>query len=282
VLVVGDLDLFGLNPITGDILWQFVPSEGQYPGYSSLTAVGSVIFAASTSGHLYAVDAVTGTQRWAKQFNAETPTQVFNPTVAGGVVYAGFTYRPAIGPHQGGAVAIDTAGNLLWKTFTPRATASTHTEVTYGVAVTANEVVVGDNIGAYFLNKTTGAVQKSLTSTDFAETANADHRPVAAGDLVIIGTSLGNVVAFDATTHGRRWYRALGASVRSLAVDHSNVYLALLTGPFYILRWADGSVVWALDPGIGNAREDYLRAPSIDGDVLYLAGTRSVRALKLR
>jgi outer membrane protein assembly factor BamB len=279
VLVVGDLDLFGLEPTSGDILWQFIPSEGRNPGYSSLTAVGSTIYAASTTGHLYAIDAATGTQRWAREFNTQVPTLVYNPRVVDGVIYAAFTYRPATGPHQGGAVAVDTAGNVIWKFFTPRATASTFTEVTNPIAVTATEAIVGDNIGAYFLNRSTGALVKSLTAADFGE-SGGEHTPLVAGNMVIVGVAASKVFAFDAVTHAKVWQRFVGASVWSMASAGDYIYVALL-GPFNVLRVSDGTVVWSLDTGFGAEREDYLRAPAIEGNTFYLPGTRSVRALRI-
>ena len=71
VLVVGDRDMFGVSPATGALLWRYVPSIGKNPGFAHQTTDGTTVFCGSTTGHVYAVDGRTGTERLFTYFGGE-------------------------------------------------------------------------------------------------------------------------------------------------------------------------------------------------------------------
>jgi polyvinyl alcohol dehydrogenase (cytochrome) len=82
-----------LDPATGKIIWQ-VADPGKGHDMGALTVANGVLYAASLTGHLYAIDAATGGFRWRFQ----TPgASVAGPAVAGGTVFWGDGYHNYLG-----------------------------------------------------------------------------------------------------------------------------------------------------------------------------------------
>jgi len=78
-----------LDTATGKLLWETVdPSHGEDPG--AVSAVNGVMFAGSTSGHLFALDGETGKILWDYQAVGSSNA---GPSIVDGTVYWGNGYR---------------------------------------------------------------------------------------------------------------------------------------------------------------------------------------------
>jgi polyvinyl alcohol dehydrogenase (cytochrome) len=77
-----------LCPDTGKILWQVADKTDGF-AWAALTVANGVLFASSTSGHMYAIDAATGRTLW--DFKGPYSSNA-GPAVVNGTVYWGNGY----------------------------------------------------------------------------------------------------------------------------------------------------------------------------------------------
>lgn len=282
VLVVGDLDVFGLDRATGAVLWKFSPTVGQYPGFSSLTSDGTTVFCGSTTGHVYAVDGATGKQLWVTSFLPQF-TQVWQPILDNGVVYVGFTQLLAGEDFAlSGAAAFDAkSGAILWLTFAPQPTPTTSIYNDHGVAVTPTLVVIGSNYSVFGLDRATGKLLHTVNGSVFADAALTLKVVRYTGSLVVVGNGApGTLTALDPNDLHMVW-RAFGdGGIFALGSDESRTYVARV-GAFDVYRTSDGVRLWRLlGSDVGAQNEFYLAAPAFDATRIYLPGTKGVYAFK--
>ena len=111
--------LYALQAATGQELWRFRVSEREFTAegwdswdagtWSSPAVVDGTVYTGSSDGHVYAVDAVTGAERW--RFKTRGDVWVA-PAVANGVVY--------FGSYDTHLYAVDDAtGAEVWRYKTP-------------------------------------------------------------------------------------------------------------------------------------------------------------------
>ena len=297
-LLVGDSELFGLDPVTGAVVWQYVPSSGKHPGYRSLTSDGTIAYCGSGSGgYMYAVDGATGTERWKAKISPDTNVGVFNPVLDRGVVYAGFSdYQVPPGPYQsgrvfGGVSAVDAAsGRILWTTLLPHpdsASAST----TEGVAVVNGRVFAGSLDGTlYALDAATGAIMQSVPPAQFVfggpRASGGDLKVFAStGSTLYVGSLFGTISAWSVSDLKRLWIKNIDShgSVQDLVADADLVYANHVGGQLSVLKGADGATVWMIDAAaLRNGFNLIAAAPALDGDRIYLGGFQESYGMKKR
>jgi outer membrane protein assembly factor BamB len=293
-LVVGDAEVYGLDPATGGIAWHFVPLAGHEPGYGRLSSDGTTAFLGSASGaYVYAVDGATGTQRWATQLVPKTGiVHIHNTAVDGGMVFAGFSdfdVTPGLGQTSrviGEVAALDAAsGKLLWLTPLPKPDTTLSGETT--------EIAVGDGYvfasgfdgTAYVLDERTGAVRQALAKTMFTPSGEAPQpdmkRFAVIGDILVVGSLRSTITGVSLTNFQRVWQldmRGYG-SVNDLVADSDFVYTEYFGGPLSVSRVAAGELVWVTD-GAASGFDRIAAAPAIDGDRIYLGGFNDAYAMK--
>lgn len=282
VLVVGDLDLFGIDSATGAILWQFHPTEGANPGFGRLTVADGVVYCGSTSGHLFAVDAVTGAQKWAARAMPST-SSIFNPRVVDGIVYAGFTdFPPQQTGLRGGAVALNAStGTVIWTLFAPVPASNPSTENTEGVAVLGDKAFFGSSTGIHVVDRATGTLLSTLGASFFGDAPLTPHRPFAIGPLLLVGSGQpSQVTAIDPATLERKWQQATTSSVSSISGDSQVAYLPQM-GVLVAVTMSTGLPKWTFrSTSVGEPFESFLAAPAFDNSMVYLPGSKSVYAFK--
>lgn len=86
-----------LDPATGEILWQ-IADPGDGITWGALTAANGVLYASSTSGHMYAIDGATGEVLWEYEgpYSSMAGPAVVNGTAYWGNGYAKFDYLPGV------------------------------------------------------------------------------------------------------------------------------------------------------------------------------------------
>jgi len=261
---VGSFDgmLYSFGPRLASTRWVF-PSGGRFRFASpALGSGGTVVYAGSEDGSLYAVDAASGTQLWSQ--------------ATGGAVYS--------------SPAVDGAGNVYFGSNDGKVYALTSTgttvagwPVTLGSpvqsapAIASNgTVLVGSDDGKLHALASDGTEVWAAT-TGGAITSSA----AVAGTYVVVGSDDGAVRALDLADGAEMWSRPTGAQVRSSPAVSSDgtVYVGSCDGNLYALDLADGSDRFAFvlggfviaSPAVGPDGVVYAGS---DDDRLYAIGTR--------
>ena len=151
LLIIGDVDVFGIDPQTGTIRWRFAPRTTfpQEREFQRLTTDGTTIYVGGVWGNVYAVDAATGAQKWISHVTTlpDSFVRVFNPVIDDHAVYVSFSDDHDTGKNANteiGAAAFNAAtGRLLWWRILTRNPAKQPIEP-QGVAITGTRVLTVD------------------------------------------------------------------------------------------------------------------------------------------
>jgi outer membrane protein assembly factor BamB len=186
-------------------------------------------------------------------------------------------------------VALDVAsGSERWRVaFAPQA-AGQYSGCNGGVFVGDLFVTSAEDGRVYALDRATGAVRWTAPRVHMLPTENAagvwnDVRPLAAsGDLVVVGSSTGTVVALEAATGAERWRATAnrGSIIFRPAVGDDAVYANHILGQLAAFDRTTGALRWM--SGIGQSRGEYFGAPVVEGDHLYINGFTAHYALRVR
>ena len=291
VLVVGDRDLFGVDPKTGSLLWQYLPSVGANPGFVSQASDDRTVFCGSTTGHVHAVDAKTGKELWATRVaTASVAIGVYRPVLVEGMVYVAYTIATGIRGTTGVAALDAISGAVKWSTPLPNVSVENPSGSSTGVAVVGSFVVAPSGDGSvYGLVRTTGAIARTLPSSVFDPVASTNGGEVrfltSFGSSVFLTSTGGRVTALASDDLRKLWTIQLGlGSPSDIAADADYVYVAFYGGQLTVSRVSDGARVWTVDRRTFrvDGQEGILAAPAIDGDRLYAGGEFEVYAFKRR
>jgi len=292
-LIIGDIDLFALDPATGHQVWKYAPSVGAWPGWDKQWTDGSIIICGSATGHVYAVDAATGVERWVSHFVDDTNTNVYSPVVSNGTIFVGFTHfvPPPHLQKTGGVAALDAAtGALRWKVLLPQSDSADETGVWSdpdAILLTPTAVLTQAADDKFFaVDRQTGSIITSLPASDFG---NAFGHPTdvpsiaPARDLIIVATSdLTTITAVSATNLKPVWRVAFpfGSPTR-ISASADRIYSGAAAGQFAAYD-PSGKLVWTINLGDlrSDRQEGIVYPPAIDGDRIYVPGGREVYAFK--
>jgi outer membrane protein assembly factor BamB len=297
LVIMGDIDVFGLDPQTGVIRWRFAPRL-QYPNereFQRLATDGSTVYVGGVWGNVYGVDAATGTQRWISHVTAlpDSFVRVFNPVVDHGVVYVAFA-DDTHAPTDGGVAAFDAAtGARLWSTVLPRhhTGAQWSTEATT-VALTPDAAITATAEGyVYRLNRNSGIIVDTVPSATLGFTAadstlESSFSIAAMDSIVVVGVqSTSKLLALDATNLQHvLWTSGLNeGSPDDIVLDSSRVYSTYAGGPFAVSDLRTGKAIWWV--GSQELRpyvEEILFGPAVDTDRIYVGADRDVYAFPRR
>lgn len=291
-VVVGDIDLFGLDPTTGRIVWTFAPSVGRRPGFQRQTTDGATVYCGSVTGHVYAVDGRTGAERWVARVAPDTDALVFSPVLDDGVVYVGYTdFVPGAAAQLGGAAAIDAAsGRVLWSRALPQPDPAVGSGGYAPVAVTPELVVAPTYDGwVHGLDRSTGTLRVSLPPTAFVKPPEApralEARTIGGnGTIALIGSELGWITALAGPDLHKLWMTNVGRGTPfDILADDKWVYTGYPVGQFSLTRVSDGSLVWLVDRGTLRPMDRFegiVSGPATDGLRIYVGGQHEVYAFK--
>lgn len=260
--------------------------------YSSPAIADGIIYVASKSGFLHAIDAGSGTEIWrvtvsnyvtrsspavvdgtvyigggfaflaidAKtgQERWRVPVQYSGqatPTVAGGIV--------VVSSQEGYVFGIDAkSGEVKWRSPTDG--------VTFGTpAIAGTQVVFGTDAGIFYsLELSTGKLhwRTPLAGAIFAS-------PAIMGSSVLIPTQASTLLAIDLKTGDELWRAAQGGA-ETPAVTSDLVVLAASDGGVYGLDFASGVQRWLYPSGKRS-----VSAPVISGDAIIAGSGNTLLAL---
>jgi outer membrane protein assembly factor BamB len=268
MVLIGSSDggMYAFEEETGEQRWQsdvatyeVDPRVAEDVRLSSSTPAisGDLVFVASTTGTVYALDVRTGKERWNASVAAGELTM---PVIADGFVLvnsadvSGRTGIERLSPAQE-LVALDVAtGTIAWSV-------SSEAEGLLPVAVDDQRVYLVEPDRA---KSTVRALDLSTGQEQWAY--SVEHgildSAVIANDTVYVGNVDGYVYALDATTGQEQWSVRLGGTVGSS--------MAVVDGLIYVLSFSLSSsseasiyALGSMNGGIGTPAA----TPPVDGDV---------------
>lgn len=280
VAIVGDDDVFGLDPATGSVRWRFTPSVGRGPGRWRMAARGDTVITGSSSGDIYALNAVDGRELWRSRLPDSLMSVSFvnveDPIIDHDLIVARYTQRLDTFPFfLGGVTAIRAAGGVLaWARALPQPFESTTRQVgAEGSAVATGIVAVSSFAGfVYGFDRATGAprwvLPPDVAVPTYLGLPNPDARAVASdGIRIFVGSGTGWITAVQASD-GHQLWRAnsgLGSTRAGLWTSGSSVYATHLGGQVSSYDGTTGQVRWRLN----DARATVMYGLLFDGDFLY-------------
>jgi outer membrane protein assembly factor BamB len=250
-----------LNPTTVGGLTKKWAYDMSSSVISSPTVAGGVVYIGCVCGYMYALDAATGTKKWAYSTGGSQVGD--DPAVVGGVVYFGSVESHTL-------YALDAATGAKKWTYQTRGTILSSPTVVGGV------VYVGsDDNTLYALDAVTGAKKWAYWTRGSIESS-----PAVAGGMVYVGSFDGNVYAFDAATGAKKWAYRTGNNVyNSPAVSGGVVYVGAGDGNVYAFDATTGVKKWVYRTGgpLGPS----VSSPAVSGGIVYVGsrGDGNVYAL---
>ena len=245
-----DGTLHALARATGDIRWSFT-AEPFEPFVNGPTIAGGLAYVVGEiSMSLYAVDTVTGEERW--RYAAASVTAA--PAVAGGMA--------VVSTAEGFLIGLDAAtGEERWRT----------TITTSSAALLDGMAYVGSETGN--LAAVDAATGEIVWQVDTGDHRNANA--VVADGIVYVGAGSldGSLSAYDAETGALRWQRDEPLITPSVA--NGVGYTGSLDGTVYAFDAASGEDLWQTQVG------EYANPVAIAGDIIYVPseGDQAIYAL---
>ena len=230
-------------------------------GVSSTPAVSEgLVFTVSHDDNIYALDAETGALKWKYQTDG---CWLYSPAVCEGVVYVGNT--------NGYLYALyANTGNLKWKY-------QTGAEVSSTPAISEGVVYVGSGYYVYALDATTGILKWKYQIGNTSSPADSVSTPAVLGGVVYIGGAsfdpenwmyYGHVYALDATTGTLKWKYPTTAIGNSPAVSGGVVYFSPIDNDVYALDASTGNLKW-----IYHTTYSVSSSPAVSGGVVYVTSS---------
>jgi outer membrane protein assembly factor BamB len=214
ILNVGNVDLLNRS-------WK-VATDG--PVWSSPAVVGGVVYIGSDDNHVYALDALTGTQIWSHGTSGNVRS---SPAVWQGMVF--------VGSNDDKIVALDAAtGVKIWNY-------PIGGDVGKASPLVANSTVYMGSLDGNFYawDALTGALQWSVNTWDVW------GAPAFAGNTVYVGSDKSTLYALNANTGATKWTATLGDRVRSTpSVRSGTVYVGCDNYRVYAYDASTGALKW--------------------------------------
>ena len=232
--------LYALNTATGQELWRFRVSERAFTAegsdswdagtWSSPAVVDGTVYTGSSDGHVYAVDAATGQERWKIKTRGDVWT---SPAVANGTVY--------FGSYDTHLYAVDAAtGAERWRYKTPY-------RIRSSPAVIGRVVVFGSKDGNLFAVDAERGEERWRYRPDFDWATIWTSSPiiVRSKNLAYVGVNYwsgssggGQVLAVDLDSGQEVWQTRLpgGGFDSTLTITEDAMFVTGADGTVYALR----------------------------------------------
>ena len=278
LVICNDSGLVALRRSDGVRVWQFIPTVGRDPGYAGFVVSGDAVYAGSPTGHLFAVDAVTGAQRWVQR-PPTVGSAIVNVTgisTDGQIVFAAYT--KFLSPSQGGVMAVDvSSGQAIWTVDFPRPAADSLTGAVSTV-VWSDLVLASSNDGRiYALSRATGSIQWSLPGVGRGGVYGAqgpygaDIRALSVqGNKLYAGSQSAWLIAYDLPTRKEIWRVSFGGSDETFPplITNDLIYDTTAGGGLSAVT-SDGRLYWS-----AKVRETdrFIGAPTEGPDRIFLSG----------
>jgi parallel beta-helix repeat protein len=261
------------NPVLSpELFWSY--NTGVNLVYASPAVYENTVYIGTGNGTLYALDAISGNQRW--KYNAYTGSSQISscPAVVNGVVYVGVdSFIPGRPVTNIGVICALNASNgeKLWDFQTGGPISSPN--------VVGNVVFFGTyNNSMYALNANNGVLLWNYTTG-----GSVLSSPAVVNGIVYFGSFDSNVYALNATNGFPCWNFTTGNDVvSSPAVVEGTVFVGSEDGNVYALNAATGAKVWSYvtegyvdsSPAVAS---NVVYVGSVDGNVYALDASNGVK-----
>jgi outer membrane protein assembly factor BamB len=280
VVVIGDVDLYAFDRVTGERRWVFQPNDLDVTGGKRLDADSATIYASSFTGRVYAIDARSGTLRWVTQIpGGPERTSADDPLVSEGVVYVGTWHETH--PLTGGLAALDAeTGQILWiHDFAPRSPELDSYCPSHPVTSESLVIASAADGRIYGLDRATGDTRWVAPAVE-GYIYNDWRWLELAGSTVIATSMSGSAMGFDAETGAPLWTTYIhGASLLGDIATDGNVAVISL-GEVVTLDVKTGVILWRT--GEGKQGGGFWSQPAIDGPRVYASRRDGFVALRTR
>ncbi len=283
-VVVGDLDVFGLDPVNGEILWRFAPEGVDRPGLILPGPAGENVIVTSSSGHLFSLVARTGEVNWMTRIGTIDDLRIFRPTVRDSDVFISFTEGLVLGTQKGGVARISLDdGVIRWWRYLPPPSDSLRQSFTIEPALAGDILAAGSRDGPTFGFRTSdGELVWTLPIAPELLTPQGppsqELAPLASdGRIIYVGSSQGRLRAVNAATGSIVWERPPGfGGIRWLAADSVHVVVVYPLGDIQIISADNGELVAHV------AKENFsvIMTPLLTSDMVFASGLYGLYAVK--
>ncbi|RAJ97400.1 outer membrane protein assembly factor BamB [Larkinella arboricola] len=237
----------------------------------------TIVYFTSRGGSLYALDALTGTQRWKCLLDSvyNVGGYIPNLNISSPIFEKGILY---VGHSNGSLYAVDAkTGTKKWEY---KAEASIHSSPTVANGI----VYVGSNDkNLYAIDGITGKKRWAYTTGDWVYSS-----PAVVNGVVYVGSLDNRLYALDALSGVKKWEFDTGSAIYSSpTVENGQVYISSTLDVDAILTGITGKV-FSINAASGVKRWEYVReryaksrlvSPIIYNGVLYTAGDIMVQAV---
>ena len=274
-VIVGDEDVFSLDPASGEIQWRFTPSSGRNPGLFLPSVADGVVYCGSSSGHVYALSAISGQLIWQTKLLPRDTVSVYNPVVVGdiiGVAFADFVLSDNDEPLGGVAVLDRTSGAIRWLEYMPPTRTPDAPTAATGAAIAGSVIVAESRDGPVHAFDLATGTHRWAASGFF----DRDIRPIVTdGTRIVVGSSSAKrLIALDP---------ADGREIWKLDTPLGGAGALRLADGELIFVYAGGQIM-SVDPRNGRARwsrDDVFGTypPAIDHESIFVGGAEGLWAL---
>ncbi len=269
LVYIGSLDgrLYALDAATGNTRWASDAAGSSSSSNDSTPAViNGTAYICLQDHRLYAFDALSGQLRWNSPAGHDVGS---SPTVADGVVYV---------TGNGRVYAFEAdSGHIRWVSSPARGTTgySPPVAVANGV-IYASMTGYGPGTGQIYAFDVANGQTRWVSDLINGGT-DINSSPTVAHGLVYIGSGMGGLAAFNATTGHVRWITPATAASTGSSPAFANGVVYLAEDRVYAFDAATGDQRWVSGP-IGAYNSD---SPMVANGVVYVcsAGNNSVYAL---
>ena len=283
-VVVGDQDVFGLDLLSGQILWRFAPSGVLNPGLILPAAAGPNVIITSSSGHLFSVVAATGAINWVTQILGDDDLRIFTPIVRDGDVFISFTQGVISQLQRGGVARIALQdGAVRWWKYLPPPSDTNRSSLTLEPALAGDVLAAASRDGPTFgFRVSDGALAWTLpTAPELLTGPGAPFQELAPlasnGTLIFVGSSQGRIRAVDPATGNVVWERLPGyGGTGWLAADSTHLAAIFPLGDMQLISAGDGK----LDVHVSKESITARMTPLMTKDRVYFSGERGLYAIR--
>ncbi|MEO6850173.1 MAG: PQQ-binding-like beta-propeller repeat protein [Mucilaginibacter sp.] len=226
-----------------------------------LDKLRNIVYAGSSSGKFFALDAITGRKIWAGFTGGDFSYS--SPCMANGIIYAGNI--------NGNMYAYNAAlGNVIW-------TYKAGSSIESSPAVSGNNVYFGsDDHYFYSVNALTGAL-----NWKFQAGFNVGSSPLVYNGTVFFGSDDKTFYALDAISGSVKWTLVTTSQLNASSPVQLNgiVYIGNRDGNFFALDAATGEQKWVFS---SNGISFEMARPVIVNGVIYVSSWYNVNNFSIK
>ncbi|MEM7077902.1 MAG: outer membrane protein assembly factor BamB [Pseudomonadota bacterium] len=139
----------------------------------------------------------------------------------------------------------------------------------YGVVI-AYDRFSGKRVWRSQIGELKGGLLDSLNFLDRRDPSFVSGGVGAGGGLVLLGTTLGEVVALEASDGSERWRQELGSEVLSIpTAARGLVFAQTIDGRLVAMQDNSGEIAWTFDSQVPILTLRGTSSPVVEGDIVY-------------